>query len=652
MLRKEFQKTSQRMIAVSILLAGLSIWTIFAPLSQAEVSSIPEGSYKNFQYGFTLNWARGSWAEEENISPAVSGAIFAMDIKSADTKTSDMQKSTDRVEIDIFERQKNQTLEEWLSKNTSFDKTTQKNSTILEGEKLITGTSLGLVSYKAAAIEGADFIYYITMATSSSYGDVFDDIVSNFDVTPLASFSDVTSSHKNQAAIEYLVKKGVLQGYSDGTFKPDQTVNRAELLKIFIEGQNITPNETTYKNCFPDVKSDWYAKYVCYAKEKGWVQGYSDGTFKPEQTVNKVEAIKMLIESYKLTKISGTASTELYADTDINEWYGKYILIAKEKALLEETGIDFHPADGMKRASIAENLYRLLQIQEKKLDTYPGITYKIARKIAMIALDDAGKSGKEIGCGDSVVMVTREVNPRKENAWVTALPELFAQKDKNYGESGLYNALYQSNLKVEKADEGMENIHIYITGDLSIGGVCDEARIKAQIMETALQEFTNKKIGITINGVDIDTALSGRGDEEWKTYTNQSQSYSLEYPASYIVTDRSIKTDGSTLEFKKNEKTYFIARVQESWKKEGESFAYLDHNPTDTKSFGGEIGYIYVLEQGSCDGPGCSPPLVVVAVEKNGKIYALEFYTTESNFDLPIIFNEEEKNIIKSFKFL
>lgn len=46
-----------------------------------------------------------------------------------------------------------------------------------------------------------------------------------------------------------------------------------------------TEDENLYENCFEDVEDEWFAPYVCYAKEKGWVTGYPDGTFKPENNV-------------------------------------------------------------------------------------------------------------------------------------------------------------------------------------------------------------------------------------------------------------------------------------------------------------------------------------------------------------------------------
>lgn len=178
------------------------------------------------------------------------------------------------------------------------------------------------------------------------------------DTTPNLIFSDLSDAHQNAAAISFLYNSGVISGYPDGSFKPEATVNRAELLKILIEGQGITPDDYLYKDCFLDVGSDWYAKYVCYAKEQGWVEGYPDGNFLPGQTVNKVEALKMLLNSQSISLVESYSSR--YSDVFSTEWYAKYVYTAETLGLLEESGETLSPGGDMSRAGICENLYRLL----------------------------------------------------------------------------------------------------------------------------------------------------------------------------------------------------------------------------------------------------------------------------------------------------
>ncbi len=182
--------------------------------------------------------------------------------------------------------------------------------------------------------------------------------LSSSSIQPDQVFSDVKSDHKNFRAINHLYQEGIVTGYSDGTFKPSNTINRAELLKILIEGQGVTPDASSYSNCFPDVTTDWYAKYVCYAKAQGWVAGYPDNTFHPGDTVNKVEALKMLLNSQDID-VEAPANAP-FTDVSVSEWFAPFVAKAKEMEILEESGSTFSPDADKNRGSICENLYRLL----------------------------------------------------------------------------------------------------------------------------------------------------------------------------------------------------------------------------------------------------------------------------------------------------
>lgn len=174
--------------------------------------------------------------------------------------------------------------------------------------------------------------------------------------TTIKKLSDI-SNHKNQKAIQYLYDQKIIQGYKDGTFQPERTLNRAELLKILVSSTGTTPDHNQYNNCFPDVQDQWFAPSICYAKEKNWVKGYKDGTFKPEKKVNRIEAITMLINSqgYQTPK---TITTPVFDDVDITQWYAPFLQTAKDNQLLEETSGNFNIKGPMTRSAIAESIYR------------------------------------------------------------------------------------------------------------------------------------------------------------------------------------------------------------------------------------------------------------------------------------------------------
>ncbi len=113
------------------------------------------------------------------------------------------------------------------------------------------------------------------------------------------NFTDEPFGTGAQAAIDLLAAEGIVQGYPDGTFHPERTLNRAEFVKIALNAAPDRPAEADTLDCFPDVRAtDWFAQYVCAAKEAGVLAGYPDGMFHPERAVNYAEAVKILVNLF------------------------------------------------------------------------------------------------------------------------------------------------------------------------------------------------------------------------------------------------------------------------------------------------------------------------------------------------------------------
>jgi hypothetical protein len=129
--------------------------------------------------------------------------------------------------------------------------------------------------------------------------------------------------------------------------------------------------------------------------------------------------------------------------------------------------------------------------------------------IFLIALEDAGQSEEMIGCNDSVVPVVVEIEPTA-GPLTAALNELLSLDEQYYGESGLYNALYQSDLRLEGVSIQNGAATIQLAGDLLLGGACDNPRVQAQLEETALQYHTVDSVTITVNGTPLGVLLSGQ----------------------------------------------------------------------------------------------------------------------------------------------
>ena len=130
--------------------------------------------------------------------------------------------------------------------------------------------------------------------------------------------------------------------------------------------------------------------------------------------------------------------------------------------------------------------------------------------IYLIALEDNGQSGDQVGCGDSLIPVEVEIQPT-QGVLKAALEALLSVKSQYYGESGLYNALYQSDLQVESVSIDSGKASVYLTGSLKMGGECDTPRIQAQLEKTVLQFPTVTDAAIFVNGVPLPDVLSLKG---------------------------------------------------------------------------------------------------------------------------------------------
>ncbi len=133
--------------------------------------------------------------------------------------------------------------------------------------------------------------------------------------------------------------------------------------------------------------------------------------------------------------------------------------------------------------------------------------------IFLIALDDNGKSGQKIAYNDSLVAINRTI-PESSNPVETALLELFSVKEKYDAESGLYNFLYDSDLKIQEIniDDGLAEV--YLTGDYNVAGIIQESQIDAQIRQTILQFPKIREAKIFFDGSEILEGISEKTDAE------------------------------------------------------------------------------------------------------------------------------------------
>lgn len=125
-------------------------------------------------------------------------------------------------------------------------------------------------------------------------------------------------------------------------------------------------------------------------------------------------------------------------------------------------------------------------------------------KIFLVAPNDNGKSGPKIGCNDSLIAVERELKQPTQAVLTASLNELFSIKTQTVGQSGLINALYQSNMQLKSAQVVNGRMVVHLTGTPKYGGACDVPRFKEQISATIRQFSTTANAIIYVNDVLIE----------------------------------------------------------------------------------------------------------------------------------------------------
>lgn len=105
------------------------------------------------------------------------------------------------------------------------------------------------------------------------------------------TFQDVKAGRWSEEPIATLSKANIVQGYEDGTFRPGNNITRAELATIASRFDKLSPITNSK---FSDIENHWAKEFINSASEKGWVNGYEDGTFRPNKYMTRAEFVSLV----------------------------------------------------------------------------------------------------------------------------------------------------------------------------------------------------------------------------------------------------------------------------------------------------------------------------------------------------------------------
>ncbi|MDP4007809.1 MAG: beta-propeller domain-containing protein [Candidatus Peregrinibacteria bacterium] len=328
------------------------------------------------------------------------------------------------------------------------------------------------------------------------------------DQTPASGdklFMDVSSNDPSKDGITYLKEHGVLHGYSDGTFKSTSKINRAEFIKIVIASlDGFNPGQENGKNCFSDVKDEWFAEYVCYAKENGIISGYSDGTFRPANNINFAEASKIMVNAFDMDVANVSGS---------DPWYRAFVEPLAANNAIPESISDFDKF--IARGEMAEVVYRIKdEVKEKNsLDYFDLEAIPVSGQscAALGKLFEGSKNAYYYGD-----VAEEAVMDFSDDSSVTAAPQAVSNRQ----ESGSSDEYSETNVQVQGVDEAdivkNDGEYIYMVSQKDIRIV--KAYPADQMSEISKVTLDNENFNPSEIYVDGDTLVVIGSEWSYRAY--------------------------------------------------------------------------------------------------------------------------------------
>jgi polyhydroxybutyrate depolymerase len=260
-----------------------------------------------------------------------------------------------------------------------------------------------------------------------------------------ATFAD-TENVQYKESINFLKDRGYVEGYEDGTFRPYDAIKRGEMIKLITTMLHSDAIIGQGTDCFMDVKKQWFSRFVCFAKNRNIVQGRINGKFfAPANSVAMAEGLKMGIEAFDM-KITPPAKGQ--------KWYKPYVEFAHKNNIFSK--YSYLPGAEMSREKMAHLMHQLILIDE---GTKP-ISFQ--------------RDPRSAGCGRTPPgkVPTSSVVNGINRTYITVVPNAYSKDEPIklvfafHGRTNP-NTMVRTYYKVEEAAKG-KAIFIYPSG-LSVG---------------------------------------------------------------------------------------------------------------------------------------------------------------------------------------
>lgn len=170
--------------------------------------------------------------------------------------------------------------------------------------------------------------------------------------------------HWGEEYVCFLYGQDVVEGYSERNYFPNDYITRAEFLKISLLNLGyVVSSKQAYE--FSDISpGDWYYQYITYAHFQGFVEGYQDGTFRPNDKITRAEAVQMTMQIADIIAYDVSDIESRFLDVNSDDWFANGVAVADDLGIIEGyNDFTFRPNNNITRAeaaAIASRTYNAL----------------------------------------------------------------------------------------------------------------------------------------------------------------------------------------------------------------------------------------------------------------------------------------------------
>ncbi|MET3507418.1 S-layer homology domain-containing protein [Halalkalibacter oceani] len=296
--------------------------------------------------------------------------------------------------------------------------------------------------------------FLATSVTAAMVATVAAPVIPSVSADTPTSFPDVATNHWASDSIAYLVEKGAIEGRPDGTFDPNASITRAEAAKILAITLGLDVDSSASTN-FSDAANHWGSAYIAAIQEQapGVIDGYTDGTFRPNRTITRQEMAKMIVTAYDLE-----ADPDVNIDfTDNNSWGAEYVDVLASLGIVEGVRAgQFQPQGNVTRAQTPVFVHRT-EVPEVRVN--PGEQPPLDFEITEVSALDRNGEYIEVQFNKPVSQLDRsDVRVQdKQSRQLRGIEELTLSRDGRTAQIKFYENAYVEELRTYEVTISVNN---------------------------------------------------------------------------------------------------------------------------------------------------------------------------------------------------